>query len=76
MLKFKSFQDKNTTKCKDIHGMFTDKYYTITDWATEQLERFIAENHITDSRIKDIKFTVDGEGTEHVLLIYEEIEEV
>lgn len=74
-IKFKSFHDQTATKYRNNHGMFGDYYYTTTDWATEQLEKFIVENRILDSRIKDIKFSVDGKGNEHILLIYEEIEE-
>ena len=76
MLKFKSFHDQTTTKCRNNNSMFGDSYYTATDWATEQLEKFIIKNHITDSRIKDIKFSADGKGNEHILLIYDEVEEI
>ena len=70
-IKFISFHDQTTTKCRNNNGMFGDSYYTATDWATEQLEKFIIENHILDTKIKDIKFSVDSKGNEHILLIYE-----
>ena len=76
MLKFKSFHDQTTTKCRNNNSMFGDSYYTTTDWATEQLEKFITKNHITDSRIKDIKFSADDKGNEHILLVYAEVEEI
>ena len=74
-IKFKSFRDQTTTKYKNNNGIFGDSYYTATDWATAQLEKFIIENRIMDGRIKDIKFSTDGKGNEHILLVYEVIEE-
>ena len=74
-IKFKSFHDQTATKYRNNHGMFGDYYYTTTDYAAEQLEKFIKENNIEYTNIKDIKFSADGKGNEHILLIYEEIEE-
>ena len=71
-IKFKSFHDQTTTKYRNNNGMFGDSYCTATDWATEQIEKFIEEKNIQYANIKDIKFSADGKGNEHILLIYEE----
>ena len=71
-IKFKSFRDQTTTKYRNNNGMFGDSYYTATDWATAQLEKFIKENNITTYNIRDIKFSVDSKGNEHILLVYDE----
>jgi hypothetical protein len=53
--------------------MLGDSYqYTTTDHATKQVEKFIIENNIEYINIKAIKFSVDGKGNEHILLVYEE----
>ena len=71
-IKFKSFRDQTATKCRNNNSMFGDCYYTTTDWATEQIEKFIKEKNITAYNINDIKFSVDGKGNEHILLVYDE----
>ena len=71
-IKFKSFHDYNTTHQNP--GMFGCTC-TETIFATKQAEEFLIENHILDTKIKDIKFSVDGKGNEHILLIYEVPEE-
>ena len=38
-------------------------------------EKFIKENNIEHTNIKDIKFSVDSKGNEYILLIYEVPEE-
>lgn len=69
-IKFKSFHDSTITKCRS--SMFGDSYYTTTDLATNQVEKFIKENNITTYNIRDIKFSVDSKGNEHILLVYDE----
>ena len=73
-IKFKSFHDYTITKTKYPGGMFPGEY-TTTEYATKQAEEFLIENHISDLKIKDIKFSVDSKGNEHILLIYEVPEE-
>lgn len=45
---------------------------TGTTYATKQVEDFIKENNIQYINIKDIKFSVDSKGNEHILLVYKE----
>lgn len=56
-IKFKSFCDYRS------HARATLR-------ATKQAEEFIEENNIEYINIKDIKFSVDSEGDEHILLVY------
>ena len=65
-IKFKSFYDIT------IVNYSTDGCYNTLVFATAQIEEFIKENHIEYTNIKDIKFSVDSKGNEHILLIYEE----
>lgn len=73
-IKFKSFHDYTTTH--QSPGMFGCTYPEPI-YATKQIEDFIKENNIKYSdikefsAIKDIKFSVDNKGNEHILLIYE-----
>ena len=71
-IKFKSFHDYTTTH--QSPGMFGCTC-TETIFATKQAEEFLIENRISDLKIKDIKFSVDSKGNEHILLIYEVPEE-
>jgi hypothetical protein len=72
IIKFKSFHDY-TANHEDIR-MFGCTC-TETIFATKQAEEFLIENRISDLKIKDIKFSVDSKGNEHILLIYEVPEE-
>ncbi len=72
-IKFKSFHDHFETT-KSGSGMFSSTF-TKMIWATEQVEEFIKEKNIQYSNIKDIKFSVDSEDSEHILLIYVEAED-
>jgi hypothetical protein len=74
-IKFKSFHDQTVTKYRSNNSIFGYSSYTTTDWATEQVEKFIKENNITAYNINDIKFSVDSKGNEHILLVYEVPEE-
>lgn len=71
-IKFKSFHDYTSTHQNP--GMFGTTW-TEPIFATKQAEEFLIENHILDTKIKDIKFSVDSKGNEHILLIYEVPEE-
>ena len=71
IIKFKSFHDYTITKTKYPGGMFPGGY-TTTEYATKQAEKFIIENNIEYINIRDIKFSVDSKGNEHILLIYVE----
>ena len=74
IVKFKSFHDCTTTRSR--YNLLGDcSYYTSTEYATKQVEKFIIENHISDLKIKDIKFSVDSKGNEHILLVYIENKE-
>lgn len=66
IIKFKSFHDYYHTKYNEKFG----QNFQTQEYATEQMEKFIKENHISDLKIKDIKFSVDSKGNEHILLIY------
>ena len=68
-IKFKSFHDYTATHEKG--GMFGTNW-TETIYVTKQVEDFIKENNITTYNIRDIKFSVDDKGNEHILLIYDE----
>ena len=66
IIKFKSFHDY-------YHSKYSEKFgqnIQTQEYATEQVEKFIIENHISDLKIKDIKFSIDGKGNEHILLVY------
>lgn len=56
-IKFKSFHDCNS---------YANKFISVT----KQVEEFIEENSIEFTDIKDIKFSVDDRGREHILLVY------
>ena len=66
MIKFKAFHDYYHTKYNEKFG----QNFQTQEYAAEQVEKFIKENHISDLKIKDIKFSVDSKGNEHILLIY------
>ena len=69
IIKFKSFHDYTATRSR--YNLLGDcSYYTSTKYATKQVEEFLIENHIEYTNIKDIKFSVDSKGNEHILLIY------
>ena len=56
-IKFKSFRDRFSYSRPSVN-------------ATKRAEEFIEENNIKYINIKDIKFSVDSEGAEHILLVY------
>lgn len=56
-IRFKSFHDCNS---------YANKFIC----ATTQVEEFIEEHNIEITNIKDIKFSVDDRGREHILLVY------
>ena len=68
-IKFKSFHNITIVYYNDGYCNNT------TDFATAQIEKFIEENNIEYANIKDIKFSVDSKGNEHILLVYEVPEE-
>ena len=65
VIKFKSFHDYSHSKYSDKFGHIQTQEY-----ATEQAEKFIKENNISDLKIKNIKFSIDSKGNEHILLVY------
>ena len=67
IIKFKSFHDYTATHTDSRMFGCT---CTETIFATKQAEEFLIENHISDLKIKDIKFSVDSKGNEHILLVY------
>ena len=67
-IKFKSFHDYYHTK---YNAMFGQNFQT-QEYATKQVEKFIVENNIEYTNIRDIKFSVDSKGNEHILLVYKE----
>lgn len=70
-IKFKSFRDCTTTRSR--YNLLGDcSYYTSTEYATKQVEEFLIKNNITTYNIRDIKFSVDSKGNEHILLVYDE----
>lgn len=70
-IKFKSFRDKCVTKHQ--YSALRGNYQSTTATpAVAQVEKFIMENAIAYTDIKNIKFSVDSMGTEHILLVYEE----
>ena len=69
-IKFKSFIDKEATQYRT--NTIGDSYkYPTTNYATAQVEEFIKKNKIKSINIKDIKYTVDHNGCDHILLVYE-----
>lgn len=70
-IKFKSFSDKFVTK-HQYSALRGNYQSTTTTPAATQVEKFIMENAIAYTDIKNIKFSVDSMGNEHILLVYEE----
>jgi hypothetical protein len=65
-IRFKSFRDHTKEHCGT--GMLGSTCIELIR-ATTQAEDFINENNVQDV---DIKFSVDGKGNEHILLVYTE----
>lgn len=65
MIRFKSFHDYYHIKHNEKFGQIQ-----IQEYATEQAEKFIKENNLEYSNIRDIKFSIDSKDNEHILLVY------
>ena len=68
VLKFKSFYDY----CHVTHNEKFGQNFQTQEYATKQVEKFIKENNIQE--VRDIKFSIDAKGNEHILIVYWEDE--